>query len=150
MSNAAGNIIHILAELPDFLRKQMLRNRLKEFYGMSDEEKSEMINMALATVPTMDPSKLSILFKTWLELLSEFDAEKRGVILQTYCTQILANPYSIAKLDFNSLTTAFMSLDHVQRERLTDSLHEALLGLPNRSKILKLIPERSLKAVGLQ
>jgi hypothetical protein len=150
MSNAAGNIIHILAELPDFLRKQMLRNRLKEFYGMSDEEKSEMINMALATVPTMDPSKLSILFKTWLELLSEFDAEKRGVILQTYCTQILANPSSIAKLDFNSLTTAFMSLDHVQRERLTDSLHEALLGLPNRSKILKLIPERSLKAVGLQ
>ncbi len=150
MSNAAGNIIHILAELPDFLRKQMLRNRLKEFYGMSDEEKSEMINMALATVPTMDPSKLSILFKTWLELLSEFDAEKRVVILQTYCTQILANPYSIAKLDFNSLTTAFMSLDHVQRERLTDSLHEALLGLPNRSKILKMIPERSLKAVGLQ
>jgi hypothetical protein len=150
MSNAAGNIIHILAELPDFLRKQMLRNRLKEFYGMSDEEKSEMINMALATVPTMDPSKLSILFKTWLELLSEFDAEKRGVILQTYCTQILANPSSIAKLDFNSLTTAFMSLDHVQRERLTDSLHEALLGLPNRSKILKMIPERSLKAVGLQ
>ena len=150
MSNAAGNIIHILAELPDFLRKQMLRNRLKEFYGMSDEEKSGMINMALATVTTMDPSKLSILFKTWLELLSEFDAEKRGVILQTYCTQILANPYSIAKLDFNSLTTAFMSLDHVQRERLTDSLHEALLGLPNRSKILKMIPERSLKAVGLQ
>ncbi|MDQ3717758.1 MAG: hypothetical protein M3298_02760 [Thermoproteota archaeon] len=150
MSNAAGNIIHILAELPDFLRKQMLRNRLKEFYGMSDEEKRGMINMALATVPTMDPSKLSILFKTWLELLSEFDAEKRGVILQTYCTQILANPYSIAKLDFNSLTTAFMSLDHVQRERLTDSLHEALLGLPNRSKILKMIPERSLKAVGLQ
>ena len=150
MSNAAGNIIHILAELPDFLRKQMLRNRLKEFYGMSDEEKSEMINMALATAPTMDPSKLSILFKTWLELLSEFDAEKRGVILQTYCIQILANPSSIAKLDFNSLTTAFMSLDHVQRERLTDSLHEALLGLPNRSKILKMIPERSLKAVGLQ
>ena len=150
MSNAAGNIIHILAELPDFLRKQMLRNRLKEFYKMSDEEKSEMINMALATVPTMDPSKLSLLFKTWLELLSEFDAEKRGVILQTYCTQILANPYSIAKLDFNSLTTAFMSLEHVQRERLTDSLHEALLGLPNRSKILKMIPERSLKAVGLQ
>jgi len=150
MSNAAGNIIHILAELPDFLRKQMLRNRLKEFYGMNDEEKREMINMALATVPTMDPSKLSILFKTWLELLSEFDAEKRGVILQTYCTQILANPYSIAKLDFNSLTTAFMSLDHVQRERLTDSLHESLFGLPNRSKILKMIPERSLKAVGLQ
>jgi hypothetical protein len=150
MNNAAGNIIHILADLPDFLRKQMLQNRLKEFYEMSDDEKSEMISMALAAVPTIDPNKLSILFKTWLELLSEFDAEKRGVMFQTYCMQILANPCSIVKLDFKSLTTAFVSLDQGQRERLTDSLHEVLLGLPNRSEILKMIPEHSLKTVGLK
>src|SRR5215217_2675716 len=131
MNNAAGNIIHILADLPDFLRKQMLQNRLKEFYEMSDDEKSEMINMALAAVPTIDPNKLSILFKT-------------------YCMQILANPCSIAKLDFKSLTTTFVSLDQVQRERLTDSLHEVLLGLPNGSEILKMIPEYSLKTVGLK
>jgi hypothetical protein len=106
--------------------------------------------MALAAVPTIDPNKLSILFKTWLQLLSEFDAEKRGVMFQTYCMQILANPCSIAKLDFKSLTTAFVSLDQVQRERLTDSLHEVLLGLPNGSEILKMIPEYSLKTVGLK
>ena len=150
MNNAAGDIIHILADQPDFLRKQMLKNRLKEFYEMSGEEKSEMINMVLAAVPTIDPNKLSTLFKTWLELLSEFDAEKRGVMFQTYCMQILANPYSIAKLDFKSLTSAFMSLDQVQRDRLTDSLHEVLLGLPKRSEILKIIPEHSLKTVGLK
>lgn len=150
MNNAAGNIIHILADQPDFLRKQMLKNRLKEFFEMSDEEKSEMINMALAAVPTIDPNKLSILFKTWLELLSEFDAEKRGVMFRTYCMQILANPSSIAKLDFKSLTSAFVSLDQIQRERLADSLHEVLLGLPNRSEILKIIPEYSLKTVGLK
>ena len=48
MNNAAGNIIHILADLPDFLRKQMLQNRLKEFYELSDEEKRETISMALS------------------------------------------------------------------------------------------------------
>ena len=150
MNSAAGSIIHILADLPIFLRKQMMQNRLKEFYEMSDDEKSEIINMALSAVPTIDPNKLSVLFKTWLELLSEFDAEKRGVMFQTYCMQILANPCSITKLDFKSLTTAFVSLDQVQRERLTDSLHEVLLGLPNRSEILKIIPEHSLKTVGLK
>jgi hypothetical protein len=93
---------------------------------------------------------LSTLFKTWLELLSEFDAEKRGLMFQTYCREILANPRSIIKLDFKSLTTAFVSLDQGQRERLTDSLHEVLLGLPNGSEILKLIPEHSLKTVGLK
>jgi hypothetical protein len=93
---------------------------------------------------------LSILFKTWLELLSEFDSEKRRVMFQTYCVQILTDPYSISKLDFRSLTNAFVSLNQVQRERITDSLHEVLLGLPNSSKILKMIPEHSLKAVGLK
>ena len=149
-NNIPGNIIQILADLPDFLRKQMLQNRLKEFYGTRDEERSELINMALAAAPTIDPNKLSNLFKTWLEVLSEFDSDKRRVMFQTYCTQILANPYSIAKLDFKSLTTAFVSLNHAQQERLTDSLHEVLLGLPNSSKILKLIPEHSLKAIGLK
>ena len=150
MSNAAGNIIQILADLPDFLRKPMLQNRLKEFYEMNDDVKSETISMALSAVPTIDPNKLSVLFSTWLEVLSEFDAEKRGVMFQTYCKQILANPRSIVKLDFKSLTTAFLLLDQRQRELLTDSLHEVLLGLPNRNEILKVIPEYSLKAVGLK
>jgi hypothetical protein len=150
MSNVAGNIIQILADLPDFLRKPMLQNRLKEFYEMNDDEKRETISMALAAVPSIDPNKLSVLFSTWLEVLSEFDAEKRGVMFQTYCKQILANPHSIVKLDFKSLTTAFLLLDQRQRELLTDSLHEVLLGLPNRNEILKVIPEYSLKAVGLK
>jgi hypothetical protein len=150
MSNVAGNIIQILADLPDFLRKPMLQNRLKEFYEMNDDEKRETIGMALAAVPAIDPNKLSVLFSTWLEVLSEFDAEKRGVMFQTYCKQILANPHSIVKLDFKSLTTAFLLLDQSQRELLTDSLHEVLLGLPNRNEILKVIPEYSLKAVGLK
>lgn len=150
MNNVSGNIIQILADLPDFLRKQMLQNRLKEFYEMRDEEKSELISMALAAAPTIDSDKLSILFKTWLELLSEFDSEKRRVMFQTYCMQILANPNSIANLDFRSLTIAFVSLNQVQQERITDSLHEVLLGLPNSRRILKMIPEHSLKAVGLK
>jgi hypothetical protein len=150
MSNAARNIIQILADLPDFLRKPMLQNRLKEFYEMNDDEKRETISMALTAVPLIDPNKLSVLFRTWLEVLSEFDTEKRAVMFKTYCKQILANPHSIVKLDFESLTTAFLLLDQRQRERLTDSLHEVLLGLPNRNEILKMIPEHSLRIAGLK
>jgi len=128
----------------------MLQNRLKEFYEMHEQEKSDMINMALVAAPDIDSDKLSILFKTWLEILSVFDTEKRRVMFQAYCIQISTKPYIIAKLDFKSLTTAFMSLNQLQRERLTDSLHEVLLGLPNSSKMLKIIPEYSLKAVGLK
>ena len=150
MSNVASNILQILADLPDFLRKPMLQHRLKEFYGANDDEKCETIKMALVAALIIDPNKLSILFSTWLEVLSEFDAEKRGVMFQMYCKQILTNPQSIMKLDFKSMTTAFLSLDQRQRELLTDSLHEILLGLPTRNELIKLIPEYSLKAVGLK
>jgi len=150
VSNAAGNIIQILASLPDFLRKPMLQNRLKEFYAMSDGDRREMISMALAAAPTIDPGKLSVLFKTWLEVLAEFDADKRAIMFQTYCRQILSNPRSLERLDFKPLTAAFMSLDQKQRERLVDSLHEVLFSLPNRNEILKMIPEDSLKAVGMK
>ncbi len=150
VSNAAGNIIQILANLPDFLRKPMLKNRLKEFYAMSDADKRETINMALSAAPTIDPNKLSVLFRTWLEVLSEFDTEKRAIMFQTYCRQILANARPVEKLDFKSLSATFLSLDQRQRERLTDSLQEVLASFPNRNEILKLVPQDSLKAVGLR
>jgi hypothetical protein len=150
VSSAAGNIIQILANLPDFLRKPMLQSRLKEFYAMSDEDRRETISLALSAAPGIDPAKLSVLFKTWLEILSEFDAEKRAVMFQTYCRQILSNPHSIEKLDFRPLTATFLSLDQKQRERITDSLKEVLFSLPNRGEILKMVPEDSLKAAGLK
>jgi hypothetical protein len=150
VSNAAGNIIQILADLPDFLRKPMLQNRLKEFYSMSDGDKHETINMALSVAPTIDNEKLSILFRTWLEILSEFDAELRMTMFQIYCRQILASPHLVEKLDFRSLAAAFLSLDQKRRERITDSLHEVLFLIPNRNEILRLVPEDSLKAIGLK
>jgi hypothetical protein len=150
VSKAAGNIIQILADLPDFLRKPILQNRLKEFYAMSDNDKRETISMALSAAPTIDQNKLSILFRTWLEILSGFDADKRAIMFQTYCRQILKSPHSLEKLDFKSLTATFLSLDQKQRERITDSLHEVLFSFPNRSEILKVVPEDSLKAIGLK
>jgi hypothetical protein len=150
VGNAAGNIIQILAGLPDFLRKPMLQSRLKEFYAMSDSDKRETISMVLSAAPTIDQSKLSVLFKTWLEILAEFDAEKRAIMFQTYCRQILSSPRSLEKLDFKLLTSTFLTLDQKHRERITDSLHEVLFSLPNRNEILKMVPEDSLKAAGLK
>lgn len=150
MSNAAGNIIQILANLPEFLRKPILQNRLKEFYAMSDEDKRETISLALSAAPGIDQAKLSVLFRTWLEILSEFDPEKRAIMFQTYCKQILSNPHSIEKLDFKSLTTTFLSLEQKQRERIMDSLKEVLFSLPSRNEIIKMVPEDSLKAAGLR
>ena len=150
MNNTAGSIIQILADLPDFLRNQMLQSRLTEFYYMTDDDKRETISMVLTAVSTIPPNKLSVLFRTWLEVLSQFDSEMRMEMFQIYCRQIFANPRLILSLDFKLLTDTFMLLDQEERERITDSLHEVLLGLPDGNKILNIIPDYSLKAIGIK
>ena len=150
MSNHAGNIIQILANLPDFLRKPMLQSRLKEFYSMSDADRQEMVRNALAAAPAIEPEKLAVLVRTWLEVLAGFDADKRAIMFRTYCQQVLANPRSVEKLDFALLTSTFMLLAEMQREKIIDSLHEVLFTFPNRQAILQLIPENSQRALKLK
>ena len=148
-SGAAGNIIQILANLPDFLRKPMLQKRLTEFSDMREHDKQETIALALSVAHTIDPAKLSVLVKTWLEVLAGFDSRQRFEMFSVYCKQILLHPESLQKLDFQSLTATFQSLGERERQILVDSLKEVLFSVPNRKKILALIPEPTKKVLGL-
>ncbi len=147
--NAAGTIIQILANLPDFLRKPMLQSRLKEFFSMTEENKRETIAMALSAAPTIDQAKLAVLVKTWLEVISDFEPDRRASLFRVYSQQVLANPGSLQRLELGLLTQTFLSLDEKQRQLITDSLHETLFALPNRQVILKLIPEQAQRALKL-
>jgi hypothetical protein len=149
LGGAAGNIIQILANLPEFLRKPMLQKRLSEFFDMAEQERQETIALALAAAPTIDPQKLSVLVKTWLEVLAGFDAEKRTAIFRVYCSQMTKQPESLQRLNFQSLTDTFQSLGDREREILADSFKEVLFAFPKRDKVLAVIPDYSRKALGL-
>lgn len=146
---AAGNIIQILAGLPDFLRKPMLRKRLNEFFGMGEQDRREMIALALSAAPAIEPAKLAVLVRTWLEVLTEMDASRRTAIFTIYCNQILVQPESLQRLNLQMLTDTFLSLGEGQRDLLADSLKEVLFALPNRERMLGLVPTYSKKALKL-
>ena len=61
--NYAGNIIVVLANLPDFLRTPILKKRMVEFFAMSDPEKKQLINNALEAGPAIPFPNFSKLFK---------------------------------------------------------------------------------------
>jgi hypothetical protein len=149
-NSAAANIIQILANLPDFLRKPMLQSRLKEFFAMSEDDRRETIAMALESAPTIDPAKLSVLVRTWLEVISEFEPGQRLVLFSVYAHQVLVNPAALAKMDFGSLTRTFLSIGEKQRQVISDSLHEVLFATPSREKLLALIPEETQRALRLR
>lgn len=149
LGDTAGNIIQILANLPDFLRRPMLQKRLTEFFDMDERDKQETIALALSAAATIDPVKLSVLVKTWLEVLAGFDASQRTAIFSTYCRQIILQPESLQKLNMLALTATFMSLAEKERQVLADSLKEVLFSLPNRDRLLALVPEQTKKALSL-
>lgn len=146
---AAGNIIQILANLPDFLRKPMLQKRLGEFFDMPEPDRQEIIALALAAAPTIEPAKLAVLVKTWLEVLAGFDADRRSLMFETYCRQIVLQPDSVKRLNLQMLTGTFASLGERQREVLADTLKEVLIGFPRRQEVLALMPQYAKSALGL-
>ena len=64
-----GNIIQIIADLPEFLRKSMVRSRLIEFYSMADPDRHVTVSASLEALPSLENVKLQQLMKTWLQIL---------------------------------------------------------------------------------
>ncbi|HYY66591.1 MAG TPA: hypothetical protein VE622_05640, partial [Nitrososphaeraceae archaeon] len=99
----------------------------------------------------MEARKLSVLIKTWLEVLSEFDVEKIIAMFRIYCEVILKkNPRIIEYFSIESLVEVFSSLEDRQKEKLIDCLKEVILTSPNKDNLLKPIPEPLLKILKMK
>lgn len=145
----AGNIIQILANMPDFLRKSMLRSKVQEFYSMRNLDKHETISTALKALPSLEGRKLSVLTKTWLEVLSEFDGLKITVMLRVYCEELLRNPQILEKLEIELMIHVFSSLPDKRKEKLADCLKEVIFSFPEIDEILKIIPKPALEILNI-
>ncbi len=139
-SNAAVNIIHILADLPDFLREPVLRKKLQEFYIYDESDKRETISRALNAASSIEAKKLNVLVKSWMEVLSELDTGRILTMLTLYCDEILKDRSVIKNLNFDSVVQAFITLDEVKKVKFIYCLKEAMFSVPNRHKIIQMLP----------
>ena len=146
----AGSIIQILANMPDFLRKSMLRGKVQEFYSMRNLDKHETISAALKALPSLEGRKLSVLTKTWLEVLSEFEGLKITIILRVYCEELLRNPQILEKLEIELMIDVFSSLPDKRKEKLADCLKEVIFSFPEIDEILKIIPKPALEILNIE
>jgi hypothetical protein len=149
-SRLAGNIIQILADLPEFLRKSMIRGRLLDFYSMADADKHATISSSLEALSSLGSAKLQQLVKTWLEILLEFQGSQITDIFRIYCEEILNNRLAIENLDFESLIYIFLSLQNWEKEKLSDCLQEVIFSFPNKTKVLNVIPRPLLELLKIE
>lgn len=139
-SNAAVNIISILADLPDFLREPVLRKKLQEFYIYDESDKRETISSALKAASTIEAKKLNVLVRSWMEILSELDTGRILTMLTLYCDEILKDRCVLKNLNFDSVVQAFTTLDEVKKVKFIFCLKEAMFSVPNKHKIIQMLP----------
>lgn len=144
-SQIAGNIIQILAGLPEFLRKPMLKNRMNEFFALSDIEKTEIVTNALNAAPAIDFTILSNLIKTWIEVLCEFDEEERRKMFGAYVDVIIGSPDRLAKLNIEGLISLFNTIPENSKQLLSGSLQNLVQDLSEdkKTKFLDAVPQNA-------
>ena len=148
--NYAGNIIVILANLPDFLRKPILKKRMIEFFSMSEPEKSEIINNALDAGPTIPFPNFSKLFKTWLEVLCTISEENRHDMFSNYVKHIVNSPQKIISFNLDGILEIFLSLEQTNQEIISTSVQNVVKDLDDDSKrkLLLVFPESAKRFIG--
>ena len=149
--NYAGNIIVILANLPDFLRTPILKKRMIEFFLMTGEEKNEIVSNALEAGPTIPFPNFSKLFKTWLQVLSTFSEEQRTTLFLSYITQFIDSPEKLINFNLDGILETYLTLDESQQKIIANSVQGIFLKLDEKSKKLlyMLMPDNVKNHLGV-
>jgi hypothetical protein len=149
--NYAGNIIVSLANLPEFLRKPILKKRLIEFFSISPSDKMEIINNALQAGPIIPFDKFSKLFKTWLEILSILSEEQRTSMFTTYINEIIENPQKIILFNLDGILEVYLSLNPVEKDTISTSVKKIIGSLEDNKKkrLFLTIPDRARIELGI-
>ena len=149
--NYAGNIIVILANLPDFLRTPILKKRMLEFFSMSESERVEIIRNALEAGPTIPFPNFSKLFKTWLEVLSTISEEQRNLMFSAYVNQIVSDPQKLISFNLDGILEIFLSLDNAKKQILAATINRIISNLEElqKKRLLLIVPENAKKQLGL-
>ena len=142
---ASVDILQIVANLPDFLRKPIITKKLNEFYSLDQPSKFETISMILRGSSSIESNKLYPLIKTWLEILIELESNQVTEIFRVYCEVLLINPICFEKLNIRPLVDAYLKLEYKNKKKLSDCLKEVIFLFPNRTEISKAIPQLILE-----
>ena len=150
-SNYARNIIIVLANLPDFLRKPMLKKRMTEYFSLPEQEKEEIINNALEAGPTIPFPNFSKLFKTWLQVLATFSEKQRKELFLQYINAVINFPEKLINFHLDGILEIFMSLNDDEKLILSKSLREIIaeFDVGKKKTLLALIPNNAKIQIGV-
>jgi hypothetical protein len=144
------NIILILSQLPEFLRKSMMRSRLQEFCAQDSRTREEFIDSILDGLSTADKDSLKKVIRTWLGVVSELESSEISTIFSPYINRYEKDPSLCDNEYFAILLEAYQSLEENQRAILRDCLVEVVLNQHRSRWIVCTLPKKVRSALHLR
>lgn len=144
------DIILILSQLPEFLRKSMMRSRLQEFCAKDSETREEFIDSILDGISTADIDSLEKVIRTWLGAVSELESSEISTIFSPYINRYEKDPSLCDNEYFAILLQAYESLEENQRAILRNCLVEVVLNQHRSIWIVCTLPKKVRSALHLR
>jgi len=141
----SGDILRILSNVPEHLRKSIILNKISEFSSLTDEQKSETISSVLDGYRNLHSTHLTPVLTTCFEIISTLDAR---IIVDTFCIYFetfLLNPELVQSVDLEPIMETLKRLSINQRRLLVDCYFEALLLYHDRDRLKSMTPEFALE-----
>jgi len=85
---------------------------------MSEDDKKEIINNALEAGPTIPFPNFSILFKTWLEILTEFSEKHRRELFASYINEVSRSPSKLINFNLDKEILLLVLVRH--KDKISD------------------------------
>lgn len=144
------DIILILSQLPEFLRKSMMRSRLLEFCAKDSKTREEFIDSILGGLSTADKDSLKKVIRTWLGVVSKLESSEISTIFSPYIKRYEKDPSLCDSEYFAILLEAYQSLEENQRAILRDCLVEVILNQNRSGRIVCTLPKKVRSALQLR
>ncbi len=142
-SDHAYNIIINLAHLPDFLRTEILKQRVKEFFSMDEQYKNDVVNSALEVGPSIPFTNFSKLFKTWLIVLTTVSEENRISIISKYINKIITVPQKFIEFNLDGIFGIFITLKDGEKKIIIKTINDVInnIDINKKNRLLVLVPD---------
>ncbi|NOJ28897.1 MAG: hypothetical protein DA328_01865 [Nitrososphaeraceae archaeon] len=139
--SATENIIEILSNMQDFLRRPVIKNKLERFYLENERLQKETIVIIISTLGTVTKD-IDRLIYVWLDVLSELESPKINRIAHLYLEQFLKDTRLFDKINSETIINQYYKLEEGKRKKLKACFIETLFNVYDREIILKKVPKR--------
>jgi len=133
------NLLVIMANLPEFLRSSVSREKLKELVEMKDDEKVTVTLRAIKCMQNIPQEHSKKLLLSWFTAMIELDSINFINIAYLYLN-IGARYHIHTQTYIDILRDFFRALKDEEKRRVIDKLREVICLFPFRERILTILP----------